>query len=235
MQADLETLLALQSDDDTIAELERQRQAIDRRAGDLDRQRQFAADAVARARAAAEAEERRQLELSGRVATHKEMHDRNLARFDAVRKLRDANAAMAQAELTRKVLADEESELQTIGRRLHDLRQSIQAQESALADVEAEQAEPRERLAEERETLDRALAEARAKRAQTASAVARPLLARYDKIRARRGADAVYALRGPSCGNCDTAIPLQRRHQMQASGAIEVCEACGVLLYATNG
>ena len=234
MHADVESLLALQSNDDAIAELERQRAALERRSADLDRQRQFAADAVARARAAAEAEERRQGELEARIAAHKQMHERNLSRFDAVRKLRDANAAMAQAEMTRKVLADEESELQSVGRRLHDLRQSISAQESALAELDAEQEEPRAQLAGELEALARAIAEAQARRAQTASTVPRPLLARYDKIRARRRADAVFALRGPSCGNCDTAVPLQRRHQMLASGAIEVCEACGVLLYATN-
>jgi predicted nucleic acid-binding Zn-ribbon protein len=234
VQAELETLLALQSDDAAIAELEQRRDALDRRIADLDRQRQVASDALSRARGAVDAEERRQVDLQGKITAHKQIHERNLARFDAVRKLRDANAAMAQAELTRKVLADEESELQGIGRRLHDLRQAVEAQESALADVDGEQTEDRTRLAQERDALDQSLHEAQAKRAATASGVPRQLLSRYDKIRSRRGADAVYALRGPSCGNCDTAIPLQRRHMMQASGSIEVCEACGVLLYATN-
>ena len=61
----------------------------------------------------------------------------------------------------------------------------------------------------------------------------RDLLAKYERIRGRKGQQAVYPLRGPSCGHCDTAIPLQRRNQMVNSGNIEVCEACGVLLYAT--
>jgi predicted nucleic acid-binding Zn-ribbon protein len=234
VHADVESLLALQSDDAAIAELEQQRDALERRAADFDRRRQVTADALARVRSSVEAEDRRRGELEARIGTHKQLHERNLARFDAVRKLREANAAMAQAELTRKVLADEESELQSVGRRLHDLRQAIEAQESALADVEAEQEEPRAQLARERQAIERALAEAKAKRDQRASAVSRTLLSRYDKIRARRRAAALYALRGLSCGNCDTAVPLQRRHQMLASGGIEVCEACGVLLYATN-
>ena len=50
--------------------------------------------------------------------------------------------------------------------------------------------------------------------------------------RGRKGERAIFALRGPSCGHCDTAIPLQRRNQMIGTGLIEVCEACGVLLYA---
>jgi uncharacterized protein len=62
--------------------------------------------------------------------------------------------------------------------------------------------------------------------------VARPLLHKYDRIRSRRRSTAVFALREVSCGNCDTAIPLNRRSIMINTGTIETCEACGVLLYA---
>lgn len=232
MHEDVVSLLKLQAEDGSLQDLEQRRAATVAREEALDRQRQFAADALARARHAVEQEERRQRELSAKISGHKQLHDKNLARFDAVRKMRDANAAMAQAELTRKVLADEESELQTMNRRIGDLRQAADAQASAVADVEREQADARAELGRERATLDAELAGARAKRERTAEVVARPLLSRYERIRARRQSEALYALRGPSCGNCDTAIPLQRRHQMQASGAIEVCEGCGVLLYA---
>ena len=43
---------------------------------------------------------------------------------------------------------------------------------------------------------------------------------------------ALYALRGAACGRCNTAIPLQRRNVMAAGRSVEVCEGCGVLLYA---
>jgi predicted nucleic acid-binding Zn-ribbon protein len=231
---DVETLLALQADDAALGVLQERRQALVERLQNLDRQRQFAADALARARAAVDAEERRQRELQSRIGTHRQMHDRNLAQFDAVKKQREANAAMAQAELTRKVLADDESEMQSLARRVADLRQAAAAQESALADLDAEQEGARAEIDAAQRLLDEQLQAARGRREATSRAVARPLLARYDRIRSRLQTDAVYALRGPSCGNCDTAIPLQRRHQMAASGAVEVCEACGVLLYATN-
>ena len=50
-----------------------------------------------------------------------------------------------------------------------------------------------------------------------------------------RRAQALYPLRGESCGNCDTAIPMQRRNHMAVNGPIDVCEACGVLLYRAAG
>jgi len=99
---------------------------------------------------------------------------------------------------------------------------------------ESDQAAEREALAAERATIEAELGAARAKRAQTASHVPKAILMKYDRIRGRRGEQAIFPLRGPSCGHCDTAIPLQRRNQMTGTGQIEVCEACGVLLYATQ-
>ena len=67
-----------------------------------------------------------------------------------------------------------------------------------------------------------------------AKAVPRPLLQRYDRIRSKKRVHAVFPLRGASCSNCDTMIPLQRRTAMAMAGATEVCEGCGVLLYAAD-
>ncbi len=41
----------------------------------------------------------------------------------------------------------------------------------------------------------------------------------YDRIRSRKRVHAVFPLRGKSCGNCDTMIPMQRRSIMSATGA----------------
>ena len=62
--------------------------------------------------------------------------------------------------------------------------------------------------------------------------VDRVLLQKYDRIRTVRRDGAIFPLRGPSCGHCDTSVPMQRRNVMAAKGTIEVCETCGVLMYA---
>jgi predicted nucleic acid-binding Zn-ribbon protein len=141
---------------------------------------------------------------------------------------------MAQVEQARKILIEEESELQALTRRIADGHKAIAAHRDALAAEDQEQAAERALLAEERAKVEDQLAEARATRAKTAARVPKTILAKYDRIRGRRGEQAIFALRGPSCGHCDTAIPLQRRNQMMGTGQIEVCEACGVLLYATQ-
>lgn len=234
MNAEVESLLALQNDDAEIRELERKRAALEPRRLDLERRRQVAADALDRARHAAESETKRENELKTRVAEHRHLHERNVAQLESVRKTRDAQAAISQVEQARRILAEEESDLHAIARRAQDHAQAVALQEQALADVEEEQRSMREQLDREAAELDAAIAAARAKRRTASDGVNRPLLAKYERIAARRRDRAVFPLRGPSCGNCDTALPLQRRSVMARTGSIEVCEGCGVLLYAAE-
>ncbi|HEY4955974.1 MAG TPA: hypothetical protein VII02_13915 [Gemmatimonadaceae bacterium] len=230
MQNDVEVLLALQADDTAIFELERRLRALEPRMLELDRKREGAVAALNRSRAAVETEEKRQRELLTKVATHKQMQERNLAQFDAVKRLKEATAAMAQVESARRIIAEDESELQSISRRLVDLRAVVEGHEAAVVAVEEEQATAREEIDLEQAEIMASLETARRARSEKTAGVPRPLLGKYDRIRTRRP-KALYALRGESCGNCDTAIPMQRRNLMAVNGAIDVCEACGVLLY----
>src|SRR4029079_464459 len=135
-----------------------------------------------------------------------------------------------QVESARRIIAEDESELAALARRLGELRTTVHSAETALADVESEQGQAREEIIKEKKEIDSSLVEAKAQRAGKTGGVSRALLGKYDRIRTRR-TQALYALRGESCGNCDTAIPMQRRNQMAVNGPIDVCEACGVLLY----
>lgn len=234
MHQDLEALLALQADDEVIDALDGKLRALGPRMADLERRRKALADHLAAAEATTAADERKHRELEGRLSDHKQRQERNLQHLDSVKRMREATAAMAQVEQARKILIEEESELHSLARRIADGHKSIAAHRDALAAQDLEQAEERSVIARERADIEGAIAEARAKRTQAAARVPRGILAKYDRIRGRKGEQAIYPLRGPSCGHCDTAIPLQRRNQMIGTGQIEVCEACGVLLYATG-
>lgn len=233
MQQEVEALLALQTDDAHIRELENQLNALDPELASLDQKREQAATAVARAQSAVESEERRQRELQARLAQHKQLQDRNLAQLDEVKRLKEATAAMAQVETTKRMMAEDESELLACGRRLTELHQAVATTTNYLNEVELEQSTARNEIGSKKAALNEKLGEARTVRNQKSSGIPRPLLAKYDRIRGRRP-QALFSLRNGSCGNCDTAIPLQRRNVMTGTGQIEVCEACGVLLYAAT-
>jgi uncharacterized protein len=231
MQEEVEALLALQEDDIKIREIEKQIRSLDPQLAELDKRKDQAAAALTRAQAAVQVEEKKQRELQGRLAQHKLMQERNLHQLEDVKRMREATAATAQVESTRRLMAEDESELAILGRRLNEMNAVVAASKQALVALEEEQQATRPEIEAKRSALQAQLDAAKRDRDGRAVAVSRPMLGKYDRIRGKR-AQALYALRGGSCGNCDTAVPLQRRNIMAGSGQIEVCEACGVLLYA---
>jgi len=231
MQQEVEALLALQQDDLKIREIEKQLRSLDPQLADFDKKREQAAAALARAQAAVQVEEKKQRELQGRLAQHKILQERNLHQLEDVKRMREATAATAQVESTRRLMAEDESELAILGRRMNEMNAAVAASKQALVALEEEQQAARPEIEAKRSALQEQLDEARRDRDGKAGSVSRPMLGKYDRIRGKR-TQALYALRGGSCGNCDTAVPLQRRNIMAGSGQIEVCEACGVLLYA---
>jgi predicted nucleic acid-binding Zn-ribbon protein len=78
------------------------------------------------------------------------------------------------------------------------------------------------------------MTEARAKRDAAARDVNPRLLTAYDRLRRRGRGTPLAQIRGASCGACNTMIPMQRRNQIMSGNAIEACEGCGTLLYATG-
>lgn len=231
MLQEVEALLALQKDDLKIREIEGEISQLDPQLAEFDRKREQAAAALSRAELAVQAEEKKQRELQSRLSQHKTMQERNLHQLEDVKRLREATAATAQVEATRRLMAEDESEIAILGRRINEMNATVSSSKQAIAKLEEEQKAARPEIEAKRADLQAQLADARRDRQGRAVAVSRPMLGKYDRIRGKR-TQALYALRGGSCGNCDTAVPLQRRNMMTASGQIEICEACGVLLYA---
>ena len=232
MNDQLDALLALQTADDGIQALEGRLAALAPRINRLDGERQAADKAVANAQAALDRESERHAHLSERAGEFRRMNERAVGQLDLVRKARDASAAGAQVDVTRRALSDAEAELHAAGLRMSTLQSTLDAAQQRTGSIDAEQAPAREELRVEREAIDRELADARAGRASLARVVEPRLLMKYERVRGRRHGPAVFPLHHFTCGNCDTAIPTQRRAGM-AAGNIEVCESCGVLLYAT--
>ncbi len=231
MSTDLDSLLALQADNVVIHELEERLTALEPRIRELDVRKQRTLDAIGRTSTAVAAEEKKQAWLRDKLAEHKQLIERNQAQMDAVKTMKQATAAVAQMEQARKIVAGEESDLLAINRRLEELRGVLSGQNNELANVETEQVSARAEVASERDAVGKEMEVARAKRAKAAELVPADLRSKYDRIRGRKRVEAVFAMTGMACGNCDTAIPMQRRHVMNNTGAIDLCEACGVLMY----
>ena len=232
MHSDVAALLAVQADDIEIHQIESRLEALLPRITAIMKDQERAAVALDQARQASDAEERRQRDVRGRLDQYRQLEERNQAQLNAVTTTREATAATAQLDQARKMIGDAQHELDAISHRLSDLRRAVADREHELREVEQAQREARASLDADRKALEGDLAARRADREHRARDVPRALLQRYDRIRSKKRVHAVFPLRGHSCANCDTVLPLQRRSAMLSSGATEICEGCGVLLYA---
>ena len=232
MHPDVQSLLAVQVDDVHVYELEDQLAALAPRLAALERERNTVNLQLEAARNTVAAEEHRHRDAMLRVDTNRALVERSQRAYESVTTPKEANAAMTQLEQTKRMVSESERDAADVQGRVDELRHSVAKLESALSDVEERQAAARTDLAAERESIEREIAAGRAKREATSRAVPRAMLSKYDRVRQRKRSESVFPLRGQSCSACDTAIPTQRRASMASSGAIEMCEGCGVLLYA---
>lgn len=234
MHQDIESLLALQADDRTIRELESRLATLEPRLRVLEGERGAVEGRLQSVRESLSTEEQKLADVQRRLGEHRQLHDRSVAQLETVRTQREATAAMSQVEQVKRFVTQDQTTVDDIQHRVRELRQAAEAHEASLEDIEGRQEAERAVIADERLAFEEELRLARMKREGVARRVPRALLAKYDRIHGRRQDDAVFALRGASCGNCDTVLPLQRRSQMGRTGALELCEACGVLLYVPD-
>lgn len=234
MHPDVAALLELQNDDAEIYAIERGLADLAPRVSALAAARDRELAAAQQARHELDLEERRYRELQGRVGQHRQLHEKHQAQLDTISNARQASAAMAQLDQARRMISDVERELDVIGRRVSEMRRTAEDRERAVQALEREQEAARASLDADRSTLESQLRDAQSRRDARAQRVPRTLLTRYDRIRTRKREHTLVPLRGVSCSHCDTMIPMQRRTAMSGTGAVEICEGCGVLLYAAE-
>ena len=232
MHPDVTALVALEGEDSAVEALETRLRALEPRLQDLERTREVASTALERAKHTLAAEQEKLRESKARTAQSHTLQDRNQKQLDSVTNLREATAASAQLDQSRKMAGDADSEAARITVRLEDAKARVAQAEQAMAEIEAAQETERSAIAGERHTIEADLRHARMKREGSAKRVSQPLLGRYEKVRRRRRGQSVFALVNGACGSCDTTLPVQRRHEMARTGTIEMCEACGVMIYA---
>src|SRR5476651_1402395 len=232
MHPDVQSLLAVQLDDLAIYALEDKLQSLAPRLKALEKERGKAAIELESVRKAIEAEETRQREARMRTETHKQLAERSQRQYESVTSPREAVAALAQLDQTKRMVDESTRDADQIQGRINEMRHKVADVEKQLAELDAKQADARGALDADRQAIEKELAAAHAKRDSAARAVPRAMLGTYDRVRSRKHGETVFPLRSNSCSACDTAIPTQRRSTMAASGALEMCEGCGMLLYA---
>src|SRR3989454_9596718 len=129
----------------------------------LDESQAAAERALGAAQAAIQAALDRRDELEGKIASYRTMQEQRRQRLEGGRGAQEASTLMAELDLPRSVLAEEEAEFMRSGDAITEAERRAAEAEKALQEVRAAQAPAREGLAGRREEImserERALAE----------------------------------------------------------------------------
>ena len=157
------------------------------------------------------------------------------ARAQEVQNMKQHLAVRAEADAARRNLRMAEEDTLAVMQDVEDNRAALKAAEEAL---EAHR-QLHETCCREAETESASLAEEievqEDQRKNRETRLDRSVLRLYRKVRAGRAKRALAPLTLDGvCGNCFTAVPVQRQANIRACRDLEVCEGCGVILYLTD-
>jgi predicted nucleic acid-binding Zn-ribbon protein len=149
---------------------------------------------------------------------------------------RVAAQLMADVELGRSILSQEEGEWLRLSEDASARAGAVKGAHERLAGIELEQNEARAALRDRMSALEGELTDARSEREESASQLDRTLRIRYDRLRGSRTTEILVPAGNPSgnatCTACFTAIPRSRIGRLQAEGLLlDGCEMCGAIVY----
>lgn len=228
----VEELLTLQEID---AEIEARQRRLEELDGEVSSEETALEELEERAAAArkkveeAEAELRRiERSVQAGRATLKRLE----GRVQEVQNMKQHVAVRAEVDAARRNLRAAEEDALDAMQDVEDGRSALEAVESELAGRrEAHEARARE-VREERRALEEGIEIRRDRRRNREMRLTGKALRLYRKVSSGRTRRALAPLTGDGvCGNCFTAIPLQRQADIRSGRALEVCEGCGVILY----
>lgn len=234
MHPDLAKLLNLQEKDLVLKGVEVRLVEVHEQVAVLDQAVAESEEAMeAASRAALEAVERR-TELEEKIEAYRTQQERRRQRLEITRPGKVAASLMAELDLARSILTQEESEWIRMSETVQSLEAAVTEAEEAAQEIKSQQEPERAELLTQEDGILSEQKVAKADREACADDLTKPLRIKYDRLYQSRSTAVVVPMSGPACGACHTTVPLHRRTQIKKGSVLGGCEVCGVILYCRD-
>lgn len=235
MHPDLPKLLDVQVKDRRLAELAVRAQAIEAERATLDSLLERARAEVASAERTVADTTRRRDEAEQKLETQRGQHEKRRTRLETERNPRVAAQLLADVELGRTILAQEEGEWLRMADDVSGRSAVATGAKERLAVAEGEQAGARAALDAKATELATEVSAAQAERDAAAGQLDKTLRLRYDRLRKTRKNEILVPADHGTCTGCYTAIPRSQIGPLMADGIlISGCEMCGSIIYVAE-
>ena len=118
------------------------------------KERDKALAALQQAKQTADSEERRRADVAARVSQHRALQEKNQATLNNVTSMREATAATAQYDQSKRMIEEDERELSSIGHRLVEANRVAQEREHLVGELETAQTQARESLGADQQRIE---------------------------------------------------------------------------------
>jgi uncharacterized protein len=146
----------------------------------------------------------------------------------------DEEAVRAEMDLIRGAVEAEQADLDETNMQMRRTDMKLEELGRHASKIEGDIAPQLEEIEAERRAIQGELDGLKEKRAQHTATMDKPAVKLYDRVRVgKRGALAPLTPQG-ACGSCFNQVPMQEQTEIRQANGIRRCEACGVILYATD-
>jgi predicted nucleic acid-binding Zn-ribbon protein len=152
------------------------------------------------------------------------------SKLQASKNTKEFSAASREVENKRKSIQDRESELKKVIEATSASTTQLQARDADVQKLRDELTSSEAAMADQVQSLETQLAEARAARDEARGSVAKNWLKTYDTLSAKRGYAVAPVVKGV-CQGCHMALPPQLNNILARMESIEMCPRCGRLVY----
>jgi uncharacterized protein len=227
----LTPLVALQKVDLRLLEVTELRRKIPDRLHAAEAPLREAAQALQQSTAQMDAlvKERRSHEKD--LDAHEAQTEKMRSRLSELKTNKEYQAHLFEIELANKKRGDFEEKILVCMEHIDQLQRRVKEMQEQVKALEAAFAREKTALEEQDRALAEELAGLEAQQREAAAGVEKPLLERYNQIKAARKDQALAAVRDGICAGCRLQIPPQLIAQVKRSEDLHVCPYCRRMLY----
>ncbi len=124
-----------------------------------------------------------------------------------------------------------EDEVLTLMEQVEQARASLDRQEQVVAEMAADWEEAQAHLLEEKGRIEAELPQWEERRQQFAASLDEPSRRLYERVKARKGGQAVARVEGGMCTGCRITLPSTLIQRARAGKEVVYCSSCGRILY----
>ena len=234
MNSDLELLLKLQVIDYDIGELERSKEYLPDMMGNLKHEisdAQTKLDAVTSELEEAKIRQKNlELEVSSKEAELQKFQQQMMS----IKTNKEYDALVGQIDSVKENISSSETELLELIDRIAELEKLMVEYREKVSHVEENNNKQLQILQDKIANIGNTMSGKMTYRTEVSSAIPKPILTIYERVRKGKGGTVVVVVKRRACGACYKALTPKKVQEIKKGDRIHTCDNCGRIMFWNN-